>query len=100
MVAAGFLENPEVRRWLNGVEPAWTMLEFNSLNALRSRALGYQRRDPPGTPPYQRGNRRVCGYGQTAAPTSTSSRDRWIEANRDRQPVPRLGRGDVRDHAM
>jgi hypothetical protein len=35
MVAPGFLENPEVRRWLNGVEPAWTMLEFNSLNALR-----------------------------------------------------------------
>jgi hypothetical protein len=35
MVAPGFLENPEVRRWLNGVEPAWTMLEFKSLNALR-----------------------------------------------------------------
>jgi hypothetical protein len=35
MVALGFLQNPEVRRWLNGVEPAWTMLEFNSLNALR-----------------------------------------------------------------
>jgi hypothetical protein len=35
MVAPGFLENPEVRRWLNGVEPAWTMLEFDSLNALR-----------------------------------------------------------------
>jgi hypothetical protein len=35
VVAPGFLANPEVRRWLNGVEPAWTMLEFNSLNALR-----------------------------------------------------------------
>src|SRR5580700_5938119 len=35
MAAPGFLENPEVRRWLNGIEPAWTMLEFNSLNALR-----------------------------------------------------------------
>jgi len=35
MVAPGFLANLEVRRWLNGVEPAWTMLEFNSLNALR-----------------------------------------------------------------
>jgi hypothetical protein len=35
MVAPGFLENPQVRPWLNGVEPAWTMLEFNSLNALR-----------------------------------------------------------------
>src|SRR6266446_3761895 len=35
MVSPGFLANPEVRRWLNGIEPAWTMLEFNSLNALR-----------------------------------------------------------------
>jgi hypothetical protein len=34
MVAPGFLQNPEVRRWLNGVEPAWTMLEFDSFNAL------------------------------------------------------------------
>jgi hypothetical protein len=40
MVAQGFLENPEVRRWLNGVEPAWTMLEFNSLNALRHEPSG------------------------------------------------------------
>jgi hypothetical protein len=34
VVAPGFLENPEVRRWLNGVEPAWTMLEFDSYHAL------------------------------------------------------------------
>jgi hypothetical protein len=34
MVAPGFLENPAVRRWLGGVEPAWTMLEFDSFNAL------------------------------------------------------------------
>jgi len=40
MVAPGFLQNPEVRRWLNGVEPAWTMLEFNSLNALRQEPSG------------------------------------------------------------
>ena len=40
MVAPGFLDNPEVRRWLNGVEPAWTMLEFNSLNALRHEPSG------------------------------------------------------------
>ena len=36
MVAPGFLTNPEVRRWLNGVEPAWTMLEYNSFNSLRN----------------------------------------------------------------
>jgi hypothetical protein len=34
MVAPGFLANPEVRRWLNGIEPAWTVLEFDSFNAL------------------------------------------------------------------
>ena len=34
MVAPGFLDNPEVRRWLNGIEPAWTMLDFDSFNAL------------------------------------------------------------------
>jgi len=34
MVSPGILANPEVRRWLNGVEPAWTMLEFDSFNAL------------------------------------------------------------------
>jgi hypothetical protein len=34
MVVPGFLANPEVRRWLNGVEPAWTLLEFDSFNAL------------------------------------------------------------------
>ena len=34
MVAPGLLQNPEVRRWLNGIEPAWTMLDFDSFNAL------------------------------------------------------------------
>ena len=34
MVAPGFLQNLKVREWLAGVEPAWTMLEFDSYNAL------------------------------------------------------------------
>ena len=34
MVAPGFLQSPKVRQWLNGVEPAWTMLEFDSYCAL------------------------------------------------------------------
>jgi hypothetical protein len=34
MVSPGFLENFEVRQWLGGIEPAWTMLEFDSYNAL------------------------------------------------------------------
>jgi hypothetical protein len=40
VVAPGFLANPEVRRWLNGVEPAWTMLEFDSFNALHDEPSG------------------------------------------------------------
>src|SRR5215467_470485 len=40
VVAPGFLESPEVRRWLNGIEPAWTMLEFYSFNALRHEPSG------------------------------------------------------------
>jgi hypothetical protein len=34
MVAPGFLANPEVLRWLNGVMPAWTMLEYDSFKSL------------------------------------------------------------------
>jgi hypothetical protein len=35
MVAADFLQQPQVRQWLDGVEPAWTLLTFESLRALR-----------------------------------------------------------------
>jgi hypothetical protein len=35
VVAPGFLQNPEVRRWLNGVEPAWKILDYDSFDALR-----------------------------------------------------------------
>jgi hypothetical protein len=35
MVSPGLLQNPEVKRWLAGVEPAWTLLEFDSLKTLR-----------------------------------------------------------------
>ena len=35
MVAEDFLRDPEVRQWLNGLEPAWTLLTFDSLQALR-----------------------------------------------------------------
>ena len=35
MVAADFLQDPQVRQWLDGVEPAWTLLTFDSLRALR-----------------------------------------------------------------
>jgi hypothetical protein len=35
MVAEDFLQDPQVREWLGGVEPAWTLLTFESLRALR-----------------------------------------------------------------
>jgi hypothetical protein len=35
MVAEDFLRDPRVREWLDGVEPAWTLLTFDSLRALR-----------------------------------------------------------------
>ena len=35
MVAEDFLQDPQVRKWLDGVEPAWTLLTFDSLRALR-----------------------------------------------------------------
>jgi hypothetical protein len=35
MVAEDFLLDPQVRTWLDGVEPAWMLLTFDSLRALR-----------------------------------------------------------------
>jgi hypothetical protein len=35
MIAEDFLRDPQVRKWLKGVEPAWTMLTFDSVRALR-----------------------------------------------------------------
>lgn len=29
MVAPAFLQNPDVRRWLGGIEPAWTVLDYS-----------------------------------------------------------------------
>ena len=34
MVAPGILQNPAVKRWLGGVEPAWTLLDQASFTAL------------------------------------------------------------------
>ncbi len=35
MVAEDFLQDQQVRQWLDGIEPAWTLLTFDSLRALR-----------------------------------------------------------------
>ena len=40
MVAADFLRDPPEEGWLDGVEPAWTLLTFESLLALRQEPVG------------------------------------------------------------
>ena len=35
MVTPGMLDNPSVKKWLGGVEPAWTLLSQDSFHALR-----------------------------------------------------------------
>jgi hypothetical protein len=42
MVAADFLQDPRVQGWLDGVEPAWTLLTFESLLALRDEPSAVQ----------------------------------------------------------
>lgn len=34
MVVPGFLQNDRVKAWLGGIEPAWTLLDIDSFNAL------------------------------------------------------------------
>ena len=36
LVAPGMLQNPAVKLWLGGIEPAWTLLDYESFNALRN----------------------------------------------------------------
>jgi hypothetical protein len=47
MVAADFLQDPQVRQWLDGVEPAWTLLTFDSLRALRQEPSARPRSGSP-----------------------------------------------------
>src|ERR1700681_2715440 len=42
MVAADYLRDTQVRQWLDGVEPAWTLLTFDSLRALRQEPSAVQ----------------------------------------------------------
>src|SRR6266550_3316687 len=42
MVAEDFLQDPQVRQWLDGVEPAWTLLSLDSLRALRQEPSAIQ----------------------------------------------------------
>ena len=130
MVSQGFLANPVIRRWLNGVEPAWTMLEFDSFNALHDEpaannhaitTFGWTSVGAQSVTIQNASSSSAtvslpaCGLATVAVtvtddagrtdtaqvvlgPSAASSRTRWTEADRDRQPVPCRGRGDVRDY--
>ena len=37
MTRPGFFTNPKVIAWLDGIEPAWTLLDFASISALSDR---------------------------------------------------------------
>ena len=42
MVAEDFLRDPQVRQWLSGAEPVWTLLTLDSLRALRQEPSAVQ----------------------------------------------------------
>jgi hypothetical protein len=42
MVAEDFVRDPQMRKWLDGVEPAWTLLTFDSFRALRQEPSAIQ----------------------------------------------------------
>jgi hypothetical protein len=42
MAAEDFLRGTQVRQWLDGIEPAWTLLTFDSLRALRQEPSAIQ----------------------------------------------------------
>ena len=42
MVAEDFLRDPQVRQWLGGIEPAWTLLTLDRLRALRQEPSAVQ----------------------------------------------------------
>src|SRR5438270_8327820 len=100
MVAPGLLQNPEVRRWLNGIEPAWTMLEFGSFNALLDEpsASNHAIRLEPNLAEAEVSESAIVANALILL--RRARRHRWTETNRHRRPVPRLDRGDVRDHGM
>jgi hypothetical protein len=100
VVAPKFLENPEVLRWLNGVEPAWTVLEYDSYNSLREEPSADNqaiRLDPNLTVADLSGSA-VVHAAQTLLRDAADTGG--AEADRDRQPVPVRGRGDVSDHRV
>jgi hypothetical protein len=73
MVAADFLlQDPRVQGWLDGVEPAWTLLTFESLLALRHEPSAVQSAIQDRQRPQCRRDRRLSGGTQYPDPPGTS----------------------------
>ena len=96
MVAPGMLQNPSVKTWLAGVEPAWTLLDQASFAALR---------EPPS--PTAGPIRLAADLTQEEVQQSAVARNAlillraaaaepWIEDDGHRKPVARRRRRNVR----
>ncbi len=100
MVAEDFLQDPQVRKWLDGVEPAWTLLTFDSLRALR------QEPSAVATAIRIANDLNADEIAGSAVARNTfillqaGDRARWPAADRNRQPVTCRGRRDARADRM
>src|SRR6266700_654460 len=100
MVAEDFLQDPQVRGWLDAVEPAWTLLTFESLRALRHEPSAVQTA-------IRIANDLSVGEiaGSPVARNTLILLRQAIErvgppANGNRQPVEGCGGRDVQAHRM
>ena len=87
-----FLRDPRVRQWLDGVEPAWTLLAFDSLRALR--------REPSADATAIPIANALNAEEMTGSAVARNTRQRRPAADRNRQPVTRRGRRDARADQM
>src|SRR6476646_7938025 len=78
MVAEHFLQDPQVPQWLDGVEPAWMLLTFDSLQRQERRD-----RDPDRQRSQCRRDGRLRSGAQHFPPATTGDRPRRPAADRN-----------------
>jgi hypothetical protein len=100
VVAEDFLQDALVRQWLDGVEPAWTLLTFDSLRALRQEPSASQTAIRIGNNLSTDAIRRLSGGAQHSDPAAADDRARWPSVDRIRQPVAGHSRRDAQTHRM
>ena len=97
MAAQDFLLDSQVQAWLDGLEPAWTLLTFESLQALRHEPAATPDRDPNCQRPKLRRDRPLTHSTQYPDPSSGSDCPWRPAVDRNRQPDQ--GGGDQNVHA-